>query len=51
MRAEDHQLTYGTYMGKLDVKDGRGVMIDTTYYDGADVMVPLSEVAKSRPKD
>ncbi|MGE3993913.1 ABC transporter substrate-binding protein [Pseudorhodoplanes sp.] len=51
MRAEDHQLTYGTYMGKLDVKDGRGVMIDTTYYDGADVMIPLSEVAKSRPKD
>lgn len=51
MRAEDHQLTYGTYMGKLDLKDGRGVMVDSTYYDGADVMVPLADVTKVRPKD
>lgn len=51
MRAEDHQATYGTYVGKLDVKDGRGVLVDWSFIDGADVMVPLSEVAKVRPKD
>lgn len=51
MRGEDHQATYGTFVGTLAVDEGHGVMANWTYYDGADVMYPLDEVAKIRPKD
>jgi hypothetical protein len=35
MRALDHQSTMGAYVGKLDVRAGRGVMVDWRYADGA----------------
>jgi branched-chain amino acid transport system substrate-binding protein len=34
-RAIDHQSTMGVYVGRLDVRDGRGVMVDWRYEDGA----------------
>jgi branched-chain amino acid transport system substrate-binding protein len=34
-RAIDHQSTMGVYVGRLDVSDGRGVMVDWRYEDGA----------------
>src|SRR6202140_1012529 len=34
-RAIDHQSTLGAFVGKTALKDGKGVMVDVTYYDGA----------------
>ncbi|WP_022723935.1 ABC transporter substrate-binding protein [Rhodopseudomonas sp. B29] len=34
-RAVDHQSTLGIYIGKLELKDGQGVMTDWRYVDGA----------------
>ncbi|WP_332123038.1 ABC transporter substrate-binding protein, partial [Azorhizobium caulinodans] len=34
-RAIDHQSTLGAFVGKTSVKDGKGVMVDTVYRDGA----------------
>jgi len=34
-RAIDHQSTMGVYVGRLDVRDGHGVMVDWRYEDGA----------------
>ena len=34
-RAIDHQSTLGAYVGRLDVKDGKGVMVGWRYRDGA----------------
>ncbi len=48
-RALDHQSTLGTFVGKLAVKDGHGVMVDWRYVDGASVMPPDAEVRKMRP--
>src|SRR4249919_3796305 len=33
-RALDHQSTMGAYVGRIAVKDGKGVMVDTSYADG-----------------
>lgn len=51
MRAIDHQATLGAYVGKTAVKDGKGVMVDFTYRDGADYLPPDAEVRKLRPQD
>lgn len=48
-RALDHQSTLGTYVGKTAVKDGKGVMVDWRYVDGADALPPDAEVKKMRP--
>lgn len=48
-RALDHQATSGAYVGKLAVKDGKGVMVDFKYVDGADVQPSDEEVRKLRP--
>ncbi|QFR34546.1 ABC transporter substrate-binding protein [Ancylobacter sp. TS-1] len=48
-RASDHQATLGAYVGTLAVKDGRGVMLDPVYVDGASVLPSDAEVAKLRP--
>ncbi|OZI32002.1 ABC transporter substrate-binding protein [Bordetella genomosp. 10] len=48
-RAIDHQSTMGAYVGKLAVQDGKGVMVDYQYKDGADFLPPDDEVRKLRP--
>ncbi len=48
-RPQDHQSTLGAYVGKLDVKDGRGVMTDIKYVDGATVQPDDADVVKMRP--
>ena len=48
-RASDHQATMGAYVGKLAVKNGRGVMVDSKYVDGASVLPSPEEVKKLRP--
>ncbi len=50
-RAIDHQSTMGAYVGKLALKDGKGVMVDWTFADGKDYLPPDSEVMKLRPKE
>lgn len=49
-RAIDHQSTMGAYVGRLDVKDGKGVMVDIRYVDGASVQPSDDEVMKLRPE-
>ena len=44
-RAIDHQSTLGTYVGRTALKDGRGVMADWRYVDGASAL-PSDEVVK-----
>jgi branched-chain amino acid transport system substrate-binding protein len=48
-RALDHQSTMGAYVGRLDVKDGKGVMVDWRYVDGKDALPPDAEVRRMRP--
>ncbi len=49
-RAIDHQSTMGAYVGRLDVKDGKGVMVDIRYVNGADVQPSDEEVRRLRPQ-
>ncbi|MFV0245192.1 MAG: ABC transporter substrate-binding protein [Qingshengfaniella sp.] len=50
-RAQDHQSTFGFYIGKLTVEDGKGKMIDWRFYNGADYL-PADDVVKGlRPAD
>jgi branched-chain amino acid transport system substrate-binding protein len=48
-RAIDHQSTMGAYVGTLAKKDGKGIMTNIRYVDGADVMPPDSVVRELRP--
>ena len=48
-RALDHQATMGGYVGKLALKDGKGVMVDWRFIDGASVLPTDDEVRKLRP--
>jgi branched-chain amino acid transport system substrate-binding protein len=50
-RASDHQSTMGAYVGRTAVREGRGVMVDFRYVDGAAVLPSDAEVAKLRPAD
>ncbi|MBP0616061.1 ABC transporter substrate-binding protein [Jiella mangrovi] len=50
IRAIDHQSTFGSFVGKTAVKDGKGVMVDFTYKDGADYLPSDEEVKKLRPQ-
>jgi branched-chain amino acid transport system substrate-binding protein len=50
-RALDQQSTLGAFVGRLDLKDGRGVMIDWRYLDGKDYMPPDALVRKRRPAE
>jgi branched-chain amino acid transport system substrate-binding protein len=50
-RKADHQSTLGAFVGKTSVKDGKGVMVDSVYRDGANYMPGEADVAKVRPKD
>ena len=48
-RKIDHQSTLGAYVGKTAVKDGKGVMVDFVYRDGAKYLPSDDEVKKLRP--
>ena len=48
-RAIDHQSTMGAYVGKLAVQDGKGVMTDWFYANGADYL-PSDAVVKTLRK-
>jgi branched-chain amino acid transport system substrate-binding protein len=50
-RASDHQGTMGAWVGRTALRDGRGVMVDWFYADGADYLPSDEEVAKLRPAD
>jgi branched-chain amino acid transport system substrate-binding protein len=50
-RPSDHQSTLGAFVGKTAVKDGKGVMVDASYRDGANYLPSEADVAKLRPKD
>jgi branched-chain amino acid transport system substrate-binding protein len=47
-RAIDHQSTMGAYVGQLAKKDGRGVMVNWRYADGARYQPSDEEVRKLR---
>ncbi len=49
MRAADHQATLGSWLGKLAVKDGKGVMTDWTFVDGKDLLPSEAEGRAKRP--
>jgi branched-chain amino acid transport system substrate-binding protein len=48
-RALDHQSTMGAYVGRTARRDGRGVMVDWSYADGADYLPSDEEVRARRP--
>jgi branched-chain amino acid transport system substrate-binding protein len=50
-RALDQQSTLGAFVGRLDLKDGRGVMVDWRYVDGNNYMPPDAVVRKRRPAE
>jgi branched-chain amino acid transport system substrate-binding protein len=50
-RAQDHQATMGTWLGKTAVADGKGVMVDWYYADGADFQPSDEEVKAMRPAE
>jgi branched-chain amino acid transport system substrate-binding protein len=47
-RAIDHQSTMGAYVGQLAKKDGRGVMVNWRYADGARFQPTDAEVRQLR---
>lgn len=50
-RKIDHQSTLGAFVGKTALKDGKGVMVDSTYRKGEDFLPSDAEVEKLRPRD
>ena len=48
-RPQDHQSTFGLYVGRTGVKDGKGYMQSFTYVDGASLQPADAEVKKWRP--
>lgn len=50
-RPEDHQSTMGGFVGKTKNVDGKGVMVDYVYIDGATVLPSAAEVKLLRPAD
>jgi len=47
-RPEDHQSTMGAFVGRTALAQGKGVMVDYQYMDGAKFQPPAEEVKKSR---
>ena len=47
----DHQSTMGAYVGTTALEEGKGVMVDWEYKDGADFLPTDEEVMKLRPSD
>ncbi len=50
-RPQDHQSTMGAYVGKIGLKDGKGVMTNWYYADGAKFLPSDADVAKMRPAE
>ncbi len=50
-RPQDHQSTMGAYVGRTVVKDGKGIMVDFSYKDGAGFQPSDAEVKALRPAD
>jgi branched-chain amino acid transport system substrate-binding protein len=50
-RALDHQSTLGAFVGKLDQKDDRGVMVNWRYADGRNYLPNDALVKKLRPAE
>jgi branched-chain amino acid transport system substrate-binding protein len=50
-RTIDHQSTMGTFVGKTDLKDGAGVMVDWYYAHGAKYLPSDEDVKSMRPAD
>jgi branched-chain amino acid transport system substrate-binding protein len=50
-RALDHQSTMGAYVGQLAKKDGRGIMVNWHYADGADYLPPDKAVKALRKNE
>ncbi|MBI1243590.1 MAG: ABC transporter substrate-binding protein [Alphaproteobacteria bacterium] len=50
-RPQDNQSTMGAYVGKIGLRDGKGVMVDWHYADGAAYLPSDAEVAKIRPAE
>jgi branched-chain amino acid transport system substrate-binding protein len=50
-RAIDHQSTMGAYVGRIAIKDGKGVMVDWKYAPGADYLPSDDWVRAHRPAD
>jgi branched-chain amino acid transport system substrate-binding protein len=50
-RPQDNQSTMGAYIGKIGVRNGKGVMTDWSYADGAKFLPSDADVAKMRPAD
>ncbi|MGE4336699.1 MAG: ABC transporter substrate-binding protein, partial [Pigmentiphaga sp.] len=48
-RGLDHQSTMGVYVGRTALREGRGVMVDFEYIDGADLQPSDDEVRRLRP--
>ena len=50
-RAIDHQSTMGAYVGRIAVKDGKGVMVDWKYANGSDYLPSDDWVRAHRPAE
>jgi branched-chain amino acid transport system substrate-binding protein len=50
-RAIDHQSTMGAYVGRTEVRDGKGIMVDWRYANGKDYLPPDDVVRRLRPAD
>ena len=50
-RAIDNQSTMGAYVGTTALSDGKGVMVDWEYKDGANYLPSDEEVSKLRPAE
>lgn len=48
-RAADHQSTMGAYVGTTALRDGKGVMVNWSYRNGADYLPSEAEAAGLRP--
>lgn len=49
MRAADHQSTLGSWVGQLDIKNGKGVMVNWSWVDGAKALPSEQEARARRP--
>jgi branched-chain amino acid transport system substrate-binding protein len=50
-RAIDQQSTMGAYVGKLDLRGGKGTMVEWRYADGRDYLPTDAEVRTRRPAE
>jgi len=49
-RPQDNQSTMGAYVGRIALKDRKGIMVDAKFIDGASVVPSDEEVKKLRPQ-